>query len=562
MLRVRWLGRVGYGEALDLQRRLSAHSTADYLLLLEHPPVYTAGAHADMSHLLVEPASVGAQLAHVERGGDLTFHGPGQLVGYPLLTLNRQQGAGRHGGGLVETSRYVACVEQVLIDALADVGLAGCGRLRGYAGVWVEPDGDAPRKIAAIGVRLRRGRTLHGFALNVTTDLDWYRHIVPCGIADFGVTSLAAEGVRVTMADVVEAVAQRAAGAWAPRGADGALRVERADVASLSSRVPVTLEQGHAGDRGLRRLAQAGVREGLALRERKPSWLRAKLAVNDRYRHLRRVMASGELVTVCEEAGCPNIFECWGAGTATFMINGADCTRACGFCAVSTAKPQPLDANESARVATAAAQMGLGHVVVTAVARDDLLDGGASGFAATVAALRRSSFRRSTPGSSLGGRAPTVEVLVPDFGGSAEALAVVLGAKPDVVNHNIETVARLQRAVRPSAGYARSLALLARATDAGFVTKSGVIVGMGERDDEVDATLADLAGVGVQIVTIGQYLRPTAGHLPVARWVEPEQFDRWRDVGLALGIGHVESSPLTRSSYRAERGVDALASAG
>ncbi len=560
MLRVRWLGRVGYGEALDLQRRLSAHGDADYLLLLEHPPVYTAGAHADMANLLVEPASVGADFARVERGGDLTFHGPGQLVGYPLLTLG-----GKRGGGLVETSRYVASVEQVLIDALADVGLVGCGRLRGYAGVWVEPNGAAPRKIAAIGVRLRRGRTLHGFALNVTTDLGWYRHIVPCGIADYGVTSLAAEGVDVSMAAVVDAVVRRAASAWAPVRADGERRgerlVERADVASLSSRVPVTLEQGRTGGRALRRLSQAGVRDGLALRERKPPWLRAKLDVNDRYRHLRRVMASQRLVTVCEEAGCPNIFECWGAGTATFMINGADCTRACGFCQVGTAKPQPLDADEPARVAAAAAQMGLGHVVVTAVARDDLADGGASGFAATVAALRDA---RARDGRAPHGRAsdgPTVELLVPDFGGSADALATVLAAKPDVVNHNIETVARLQRAVRPSAGYARSLALLARAADAGFVTKSGVIVGMGERDDEVDVTLADLAAVGVQIVTIGHYLRPSGRHLPVARWVEPQQFDRWRDLGLALGIGHVESSPLTRSSYRAERGVGALASA-
>ncbi|HCB34329.1 MAG TPA: lipoyl synthase [Acidimicrobiaceae bacterium] len=560
MLRVRWLGRVRYAEALDLQRRLFESAGDDYLLLLEHHPVFTAGANADLSNLLRDPGEAGADFARVERGGDLTYHGPGQLTGYPILTL-----PGRRGGGLAETAAYVRRLEQVLIDTLADVGLPGCGRLERYPGVWADPEG-APRKIAAIGVRLRRGRTMHGFALNVSTDLDWYRLIVPCGITEFPVTSLAAEGVDASMRDVVDAVAARSAAELERAGAAGAgaPEHERMDVAwrhrpedlSVFSR---TGEPGQAGEpgragagapepRSRARLAAAGVGEGLEIRRRKPAWLKARVDVNPGYRRLRSVMARHDLVTVCEEAGCPNIFECWGAGTATFMINGADCTRACGFCLVGTAKPQPLDPGEPARVAAAVREMELAHVVVTAVARDDLADGGAAAFAETVRAIRSSA-----------GEPPAVEVLVPDFGGDAAALATVVEARPDVANHNIETVPRLQRAVRPSAGYARSLTVLARLRAAGLTTKSGVIVGMGETDAEVDATLADLAAVGVRIVTIGQYLRPTSHHVPVDRWVEPAAFERWRAVGEALGIAHVESSPLTRSSYRADVGAAAVA---
>jgi lipoic acid synthetase len=227
------------------------------------------------------------------------------------------------------------------------------------------------------------------------------------------------------------------------------------------------------------------------------------------------------------------------------MINGERCTRACGFCLVDTRHPEPLDATEPERVAEAVERMGLGFAVLTAVARDDLPDGGAAAFAATIRAVRR--------------RTPSVqvEVLIPDCKGDDASLATVFEARPDVLNHNLETVARLQRAVRPSAGYARSLSVLARAKEAGLVAKSGLIVGMGETDDEVLAALADLGAVGTDIVTIGQYLRPTTHHLPVARWVEPETFERYREAGEAMGIAHVESSPLTRSSYHARQAAGA-----
>ena len=251
------------------------------------------------------------------------------------------------------------------------------------------------------------------------------------------------------------------------------------------------------------------------------------------------------LVTVCEEAGCPNIFECWSQGTATFMVNGERCTRACAFCLIDTRKPEALDASEPERVAEAVATMGLSHAVVTCVARDDLADGGAGAIAETIRAIRR---RRP---------ATTVEVLISDLKGRREDLDLIIDAKPDVLNHNLETVARLQRAIRPSAGYARSLGVLARSASAGLVTKSGLMVGLGETDDEIETALGDLAAVGVQIVTIGQYLRPTEAHAPVARYADPEVFDRLAATGRALGLAHVQSSPLTRSSYHAREAADA-----
>ncbi|HEX2564189.1 MAG TPA: lipoyl synthase [Acidimicrobiales bacterium] len=555
-LRVRWLGRVPYREAWALQRAMHSSSPDDHLLLLEHPHVYTLGKRADMRHVLVPPTEVGAELVRTDRGGDVTYHGPGQLVGYPIVSLPAKRGGDRHG--MADTVAYVRSVEQLLIDALADVGLPDAGRLGEYPGVWVDPEGDNPRKVAAIGVRLTRGRSMHGFALNVAPDMRYWGYIVPCGIPDKQVTSLAAEGVDVDMRTVVDAVTARAVALWG-KGApvdrqDVVWRHTPADLSAFSrgegpgetvaTRAQSEAEQG-VPVRLKGRLAQAGVTDGLQMAARKPDWLRSTFRTAPGYLRLKHTMRDLGLVTVCEEAGCPNIFECWADGTATFMINGERCTRACGFCLVDTRHPEPLDATEPERVAEAVERMGLGFAVLTAVARDDLPDGGAAAFAATIRAVRR--------------RTPSVqvEVLIPDCKGDDASLATVFEARPDVLNHNLETVARLQRAVRPSAGYARSLSVLARAKEAGLVAKSGLIVGMGETDDEVLAALADLGAVGTDIVTIGQYLRPTTHHLPVARWVEPETFERYREAGEAMGIAHVESSPLTRSSYHARQAAGA-----
>jgi len=555
-MRARWLGRVPYREAWDLQRAIAERSDDDYLLLLEHGPVYTLGANADPAHVLVDPAEVGADVVTVDRGGDVTYHGPGQLIGYPLRTV----GAGPHHG-----PAHVREVEEVVIGALVRLGLpvGRVGRLGGYPGVWIDPattgtGADGPRKVAAIGVRTARGRTTHGFALNVSTDLDMFGHIVPCGIADRPVTSLAAEGVSVTMADAVAAVFDAARDVWG--GIDDVAAVTDGAGAGATGPGGPPGSEGYgavavalgppARARGTaleRRLTRSGVDPGagLPISARKPEWLRVQATMADDFLGLQRDIRDLDLVTVCEEAGCPNIFECWSDGTATFMINGSRCTRACGFCQVDTRHPLPLDPGEPGRVAAAIARMGLAHAVITCVARDDLPDGGAGAFAETIDAVRRAS-----PGTA-------VEVLISDVKGDRGSLRTILDARPEVLNHNIETVARLQRAVRPSAGYARSLTVLARSAAAGLTTKSGIILGMGEREDEVLATLADLRAVGVDIVTLGQYLRPSTKHLPVARWWTPEEFDALRRAGESLGFAHVQASPLTRSSYHAREAADA-----
>jgi lipoic acid synthetase len=539
---------VPYRDAHALQRGLFTSSADDHLLLLEHPPVYTLGIRGDLGHLLRAPAEVGAELVRTDRGGDVTYHGPGQLVGYPIRTV-----PGKRGGGVADTVAYVCSVEQLIIDVLADLGLPGAGRLTGFPGVWLDADGDAPRKICAVGVKLSRGRSMHGFALNVDPDMDMFGHIVPCGIADKGVTSLRAEGVTASMREVVDAVAARAAERWGCGGVDRADVVWRHTPDDLSpfSRgdgpgAPVELRGTTA--RRAARLDEAGVTEGLEISARKPDWMRAPLQLTPEVTALRRTMRELDLVTVCEEAGCPNLSECWSDGTATFMINGERCTRACGFCLVDTRHPEPTDPMEPDRVAEAVERLGLRFAVVTAVARDDLADGGAAEFAAVIRAIRA-----RTPGVS-------VEVLIPDCKGDPEALEVIFAERPDVLNHNLETVARLQRAVRPSASYARSLAVLARAKAAGLTTKSSLIAGLGETSEEMVQALADLRGVGVDIVTIGQYLRPTSHHLPVARWWTPAELTELKVAGEAMGIGHVEAGPLVRSSYHARQAAEAAGS--
>lgn len=536
MLRVRWLGRVPYREALTFQTALFEHGREQHLLLLEHPHVFTHGPRADLGrNVLCDPRSVDAELIPVKRGGDVTYHGPGQMVGYPILNLDNRIAAAEH----------VFDVEQLLIDTLGDLGIAGAGRLDGHAGVWILAEHAQPKKIAAIGVRLAHGRSMHGFALNVSTDMRYLRdYIVPCGIGDLPVTSMHELGCTSTMREVADAIAERARSLW------GAGDMERQDVAWIHR--PEDLSRFSRGEgpgtsvRLTSRLTDSGVTGGLDIADRKPDWLRPKVRIGEEVLRTKKVLADLSLVTVCEEAGCPNLSECWADGTATFMVLGERCTRACGFCLVDTRKPLEADRGEPERVATAAEQLGLDHVVLTMVARDDLDDGGMAHVAACVEAIRRARPRSR------------VETLVSDAKGSLESLEILFASRPDVFNHNIETVARLQRAVRPSAGYARSLSVLSAAKAAGMCTKSGLVLGMGETSEEVDGCLADLAGIGVDIVTIGQYLRPTSHHLPVDRWIHPDEFSRWKAVGEALGISHVESSPLTRSSYHAKQAAQAV----
>jgi lipoyl synthase len=273
---------------------------------------------------------------------------------------------------------------------------------------------------------------------------------------------------------------------------------------------------------------------------RKPAWLRAKLPSGPGYQAVRNLVDEHRLHTVCQSAQCPNLGECWSRGTATLMILGNICTRSCNFCAIQTGKPTEHDLGEPARVAEAVATMNLRHCVITSVARDDLKDGGASVWAATIRAIRH--------------RMPdtAIEVLTPDWKGRTELLDLVLDAKPDIFNHNLETVERLQKPVRVQARYDRSRSILRHAKSRGFTTKTGIMLGLGEETAEIEQTLQDIAADRTDIVTIGQYLQPTPQHLPVTRWVHPDEFARWKDYGLSLGIGVIESGAMVRSSYHAD----------
>ncbi len=543
------LGRKSYESALVIQRRLLEEVKADenspaYLLLLEHdPPVITLGRSAESEHLLASPERLereGVEVHKSARGGDVTYHGPGQLVGYPIMQV-ASRGRSVHG--------YVRDLEEVLIRLLGRFGLKG-RRRKGLTGVWV---GD--EKIAAIGVAVSRWVAWHGFALNVSTDLSHFDFIVPCGIDGCKVTSmeklLASEvSIQEVKQQLVECLVE--VFGFEPVGWNGAKR----SPTSISTPSQPTS------------------------RGRFPVWLRRRIPPAGRSAEVRRLLADLKLETVCSSANCPNMSECFGRGTATFMILGNTCTRSCRFCAVPTGKPAMPRDDEPAAVAEASERLGLKHVVITSVTRDDLPDGGAGHFAKTIRAVQA---RLSQT---------TIEVLTPDFGGDEAAIDTVLAARPDVFNHNIETVPRLYSHVRPQARYKRSLDVLKYASSrlarggAGrlgqsgaeshlpyaneqnaeqrwdsaslrpslrkLFTKSGLMVGLGETIDEIRDVMRDLRKAGCNILTIGQYLAPSPEHVPIARFVEPSEFDAMRTEALAMGFTAVAAGPFVRSSYRAE----------
>jgi len=539
LLRTRWLGRVPYAEAWDLQRafwegRVEGRSGDDYLLLLEHPHTYTVGRNGDRSNMLVSDqrlAELAAELFFVDRGGDITYHGPGQLVGYPVLALPDAK----------RVKSYVNRLERTLIESLNALGVEAWTE-PGFTGVWTERG-----KVAAIGVRVARGVTMHGFALNVNPDLSYFAHINPCGITDRGVTSITELlGRSVTIEEVVEELGPRFATVFDYPGQETQLGAfVRGQGRARRFEVDRLLEEGtFAPTPGKPPATERGLLPG---EPERPEWMRVRAHMGSEYTDLKKLMRGMELNTVCEEAGCPNIYECWSQGTATLMILGDRCTRACSFCDVTTGKPTEVDIFEPFRAAAAVEQMGLRHAVVTSVNRDDLDDGGAGIFAATISEIRK--------------RIPTcdVEVLIPDFKGDRPALETVMREQPSVLNHNTETVLRLQRDVRTAANYGRSLALLARAKwiNPSGAVKSGLIVGLGETKEEVIGALADLRAVGVDIITIGQYLRPTARHRPVHRYVHPDEFNEYRRYGESIGISRVEAGPLVRSSYHARESLEA-----
>jgi len=278
-------------------------------------------------------------------------------------------------------------------------------------------------------------------------------------------------------------------------------------------------------------------------RVRKPDWLRVKLPTGEEYKKVRNIVSDHKLHTICESGNCPNMGECWGAGTATFMILGNICTRSCGFCNVATGRPLPVDLQEPERVAKSIQLMRIKHGVITSVDRDDLKDGGSTIWAETITKVRELN-----PGTTL-------ETLIPDFKGEWDNLQRIIDVAPEIVSHNLETVRRLTKQVRIQAKYDRSLEVLKRLKDGGMKTKSGIMLGLGETEEEVLETLQDLKNVGCEIVTIGQYLQPTPKHLPVVEFVHPDQFAKYKKAGLEMGIGYIESGPLVRSSYHAEKHI-------
>ncbi|MEX0865150.1 MAG: lipoyl synthase [Acidimicrobiia bacterium] len=541
LLRTRWLGRLPYGEAWDLQRafhegKVRGRTSDDYLLLVEHPPVFTVGRNGDGSNLLVDARLIesrGAEVLHIDRGGDVTFHGPGQLVGYPILTLEDPK----------QIVPYVRRLEEVLIRVLADFGVRAW-REEGLTGVWT-----AGGKVAAIGVRVARSVTMHGFALNLNPDMSWFGMMNPCGITDRPVTNLTdLLGRKVTIEETVEVLVPRFVEVFGyPESETQKAAFVRGQGREPHFEVDHLLAQGTFSPE--RRADEAILINGrLPGEPPRPEWMKVKARLEGHYLELKKLMRGLELHTVCEEAKCPNIYECWGMGTATLMILGDKCTRACSFCNVTTGKPTEFDVLEPYRAAEAIATMRLSHAVITSVNRDDLSDGGAGIFAHTIVESRRRSPQTE------------IEVLIPDFKGDRAALATVMEARPEVLNHNTETVLRLQRDIRTSANYGRSLALLWRAKQLypeGLI-KSGLIVGMGETREEVLATLADMRTIGIDIVTIGQYLRPTTRHRPIHRYVHPDEFAEYKRFGEGLGIPHVESGPLVRSSYHAKESRQAV----
>lgn len=495
------VGMVDYPRACRLQEEIArarAQGTwGDTLLLVQHPPVITVGRGGGWEDILV-PASFleqqGIQVWPTDRGGKATYHGPGQLVVYPILKIRSE-----------ELHDFVWRLEEVVIRLLRTYDL-DADRLEEHPGVWING-----RKIAALGLAVSNGVTRHGLALNVSPQLAHFGLLIPCGVANRGVTSMERElGRPVDLEEVSTRFVQTFARVF-----------DRVVMWGEPAQLP-------------------GWREEPA---QHPVWLwrqispQAEAAVEQ----VEDLLADLRLHTVCQEARCPNLAECFGQGTAAFLILGDRCTRACRFCAVGHGAPQPVDETEPERVAEAASRLGLQHVVITSVTRDDLPDGGAGVFAATVHAVRR--------------RLPDacIEVLIPDLGGSYAALETILISRPDVLNHNLETVPRLYPLVRPRADYRRSLSVLAqtKALAPQIVTKSGLMMGLGERVSEVLGVLSDLRAVGCDLLTLGQYLQPTEHQLPVVRYLPPEEFDWYRDKAESMGFAGVASGPLVRSSHQA-----------
>lgn len=460
--------------------------TPDEIWLLEHPHVFTQGKAGKAEHVLA-PGDV--PVIQVDRGGQVTYHGPGQMMIYVLLDLRR------HNLGV---KKFVNLLEQAIIDTLAYYNIQASAR-EDAPGVYVNG-----AKICSLGLRISRGCSYHGMAFNVTTNLDYFKRINPCGFKNLALTKVA---------DLVPNL----------------------DHTELETKISENFAKNLRFDN----IEYVDYRKA----ERKPKWIRSKLLSKEEAAKVNQLLQEKKLVTVCQEAACPNRSECFSRGTATFMIMGDVCTRDCHFCNVKHGRPEPLDITEPERLAQTVLLMRLKYVVITSVDRDDLRDGGALHFANAIHAIKESSPQIK------------IEILVPDFKqGINLALKILSNNLPDVFAHNIETIPRLYSTITPSRNYEISLELLQKfkALFPHVLTKSGIMVGLGETNEEIEAVLYDLREYNVDMMTLGQYLQPSIKNAPVARFVTPTEFDYFVKIARKMGFKYVSSGPMVRSSYYAE----------
>ena len=533
-LNIRWLGKLPYGEAYILQKGLHSatsqeSSPFDYLLLLEHNNVVTIGRSGDINNLLVSKNILNEnniEFFETDRGGDITFHGDGQLIGYPIIRLDDPK----------KVVPFVRKIENVIIDTLAELSIEAFSKTDD-TGVWTKEG-----KIASIGIKVSKWTTLHGFSLNISENTKGFDFINPCGSSEEHVVSIQQYDETVSFKEVTEIISRKFVEIFKYEKVDK--QFSQFTPRQLKKKKEFHIDQlvNNGVFNASKNSVPITLNSSVKSEPERPEWMKVKANLGKDYLSLKSLIKEKRLNTVCEEASCPNIYECWSMGTATFMIMGDTCTRACGFCDVNTGKPCDLDMDEPYRVAESVKIMGLTHAVITSVNRDDLDDGGSAFFAKTIDEVRLKNNQTS------------IEVLIPDFKGSKEAIDNIINANPEVLNHNLETVPRLQREIRTAASYGRSLALLQYAKESHFLgkTKTGLIVGMGEEFEEVISVLKDLSRINIDIVTIGQYLRPTQRHRLIDRYVSQEEFEQYKTIGQELGIPHIESGPLVRSSYHAK----------
>lgn len=482
--------RFAHDRQMELLKKLHDDQEENICLITEHQPVFTLGRNGSAENVTVSETFLkkhGVELIRIERGGEVTYHGPGQVVCYPIINLRKI------GMSVVE---YVHTLEQIMLNVVSFFGLKA-GRDARNHGIWV---GD--RKLGSVGIAVRHGISYHGLALNVNPDLEPFSWVNPCGLKGVSMSSMERE------------------------------LQQPLDIKKVES---VMIKEMN--------LAFGQPKKKKKSRTAKPEWLKQRLPSGSGYERTRRLLRKSGLCTVCQEARCPNQFECFAKGTATFMLMGENCTRNCGFCAVAHGgtKIKPLDAEEPARIGSAVADMGLKYAVLTSVTRDDLPDGGAEHFSRTIDAIRM-----KCPETK-------VEVLIPDLQGNRAALECICNSEPSVLNHNVETVGSLYPQVRPQAVYERSLELLARVKEINpaIVTKSGLMLGLGETVEELRQTMKDIRAADCDLLTLGQYLQPTADNLQVHRYVPPEEFEKIRETALELGFSGVAAGPHVRSSYQA-----------